>query len=510
MAKPARKIWRKVETSKFTDRRDDVMAAVDSLVDFVKPTLGPKIRHVLVDFGFKTELMDDGVSIAEEFELEDEFQDSVATYVKEASKKTDDKAGDGTTTTMVLLQSLLRGIKASGKSYPEIRVELAKATQEALEQLKGVTTPVDSKETLLKVAKTSMNDEQAAEAVSEVVWASGPKGAVSITDHVGRDIQSEKVEGFIMGRGMIHRAMLNDLEKQKFIAPNQDFKGHVAVAVVEGLLATQQDIEPILVSADQAGHKNLVIFCPNLIGEALKVFAMSRTRGLFNMVAVQLPGQGEKQKDYVMDICTVTGASVPVGAFKPENFGTVESVECTFDDTTLVGGAGDKGLIEAHIKSLEAKAQDTKDDYEKEYHHLRQARLMGGVVMIRVGGVTETETRLRLKKVEDAVNACKCALEDGICPGAGITLHRIKTSSVILDEALKSVHRTVLENADTAYTELEDGETLNVLTGEKGPFLQVGVADASKVLRTALENAVSIAQILFSTSGIITSKRDAD
>lgn len=507
MAKPAKKIWSKVERSKFTDTPNDVLAAVDALVDFVKPTLGPKIRHILVDFGYKTELMDDGVSIAEEFEMDNEFQDAVATYVKEASKKTDDVAGDGTTTTMVLLQALLRGLHESGKSYPEIRKELAKAIVEANTQLTEATVPVESEDTLLKVAKTAMDDEQAAEAVARVVWAAGSKGAVSITDHTGRDVQSEKVEGFIMGRGMIHRAMMNDVEKQKFVAPTNDFHGPVAVAVVEGLVATQQDIEPILVAADGKGYKNLIIFCPNLIGEALKVFAMSRTRGLFNMVAVQLPGQGEKTKDYVMDICTVTGASVPVGTFTADNFGFAERVDCTFDDTTLVGGAGDKELIASLIGNLEAKAEDTKDDYEKEYFHLRQARLLGGVVMIKVGGVTETETRLRLKKVEDAVNACKCALEDGICPGAGITLHRIVTSSEILNAALKSVHATVISNAEGEYKELPAGETQNVLTGESGPFLTVGVADSTKVLRTALENAVSIAQILFSTAGIITSER---
>lgn len=506
MAKPARKIWKSVVKDKYTDSPSPVMEAVDKLVEFVKPTLGPKIRHVLVDFGYKTELMDDGVSIAEEFELENEFEDAVASYVREASKRTDDKAGDGTTTTMVILQSLLKAINASGKSYPEVRAELEKAKLEAMGAIEA--TPVDSLDTLLKVARTSMNDEEAAKVVADVVWQTGAKGAVSISDHPGRGVESERMDGFVMGRGVIHRGFINDQDNQCFSAPNPNFPGPVAVAVVESLISTESDIVPILRAADSKGIKNLVIFCTNLIGEALGVVALNRVRGAFNISAVQLPGQGEKMKDYVTDICAVTGASTPVGEFTAVNLGTADSVKSTVDDTTLVGGHGEQGLIESIIADVDRKCEETKDEYEKEYYHLRQARLRGGVVMIRVGGVTETETRLRLKKVEDAVNACKCAMEDGVCPGAGITLFRVVTSSAMLNEALRSVHETVLANAEAEYRELPEGETLNVLTGESGPFLQVGVADAVKVLKTAVENAVSIATILFSTSGIITSKRD--
>lgn len=509
-AKPARKIYTRVERSKFGTEPSVVMAAVDKLVDFVGVTLGPKIRHILVDAGYRTELMDDGVSIAEEFELEDEFQDAVVSYVREAAKRTDDGAGDGTTTTMVILRRLLAQALESGKSYPAVRDELKTACEKAVAQLKERSMPCDTPEALLKVARTSMDDPEAAAVVADVVWKTGPKGAVTISDSVGRTIESERLEGFTMGRGMIHRGMVNDPERQLYVAPHKDFPGPVAIAVVESTVALESDLLPILEAADEGKFKNLAIFCPNMIGEALFTAAVSRARGQFNIVAVGLPGQGEKMKDYVQDIRTVTGATAPVGTFAKENLGTAESLRVSHDDCTIIGGQGDKADIAAAVARLQTASDESKDDYDKEYFHQRQARLMGGVVMIKVGGVTESEVRLRLKKVEDAVNACKCALEEGVSPGAGAALLRLETGSEMLDEALGAVHLQVMENAEMSEVDLDvtkQRETVNVLTGECGDFLEVGVVDATKVLRTAVENAVSIVIILFSTAGIITSKR---
>ncbi len=509
-AKPARKIFTAVKRSKFGTDPTVVMAAVDQLVDFVGVTLGPKIRHILVDSGFRTELMDDGVSIAEEFELEDEFQDAVVSYVREAAKRTDEGAGDGTTTTMVLLRRLLAQALASGKSYPAVRDELKAACEKAVALLKERSVPCDTPEALLKVARTSMDDPEAAAVIADVVWKTGPKGAVSITDHVGRGIEQERLEGFTMGRGMIHRGMVNDTERQLHVAPHKDFPGPVAIAVVEQTIALESDLLPILEAADAGQFKNLAIFCPNLIGEAMFLAAMSKARGQFNIVAVSLPGQGEKMKDYVQDIRTVTGATAPVGAFAQENLGQAESVRASLDDCTIIGGQGAKADIDGAVARLQQASEESKDDYDKEYFHQRQARLMGGVVMIKVGGVTESEVRLRLKKVEDAVNACKCALEEGVSPGAGSALLRLETGSAMLDEALGAVHEQVMVNAEMQEVDLDvtkPRETVNVLTGQIGDFLEVGVVDATKVLRTAVENAVSIATILFSTAGIITSKR---
>lgn len=515
-AKPARKIFTKVEKSKYTEKPNIILEAVDQLVEFVAPTLGPKIRHVLVDMGYRTELMDDGVSIAEEFELEDEFQDAVVAYVREAAKKTDDGAGDGTTSTMVMLRRLLALALSSGKTYPEVRRELEAACAKAVEELKANSVPCDSEEMLHKVALTSMDDQEAAKVVSEVVWKTGAKGAVTITDFVGRGVEYERLEGFTMGRGMIHRGMVNDRERQLFVAPTKDFAGPVAVAIVENLISVEKEITPILQAAEDAGVKNLAIFCPNLIGEALGIAALGKVRGAFNIVAIPLPGQGEKMKDYVDDLRLVTGATAPAGEFEASNLGMAESIRVSFDDTTVIGGKGDPASIQAVVAKLQSSSDSSKDDYEKEYLHQRQARLMGGVVMIKVGGVTETQTRLRLKKVEDAVNACKCALEEGVSPGAGMALASLSSGSDMLDAALAEIASQVFDNAEitdeqaTSVMEQSSSDrrtSLNVLTGEVGDFLKIGVVDATKVLRTALENAVSIATILYSTSGIITSKR---
>lgn len=509
-AVPARKIHCRIEQKQdLSGRANVIQNAVDQLVDFVSPTLGPKIRHVLVDSGFRTELMDDGVSIAQEFELEDEFEDAIITYVKEAAQKTDDAAGDGTTSTMVMLRRLLAGLMESGKTYPVARAELEKACQKAVEQLRERSVTIDTFEDLLKVAKTSMNDEEAAKVVAEVVHKTGSKGAITITDIAGRGVSYEKVEGFVMGRGFIARGMINDKENNLYVAPNDNFKGHVAIAVVEELIQSEEHIVPILEAARDSGQKNIAIFCPNLIGEAMGIVALHQRSGNFNIVAVPLPGQGEKSKDYVQDICAVTGAKTPTGRFAATDFGRADSIKVSVDDTTIIGGQGDKVVIDATIANLQKASDESKDAYEKEYLHQRQARLMGGIVIIKVGGVTETEIRLRLKKIEDAVNACKCALEEGVTPGAGAGLMRLDTGSAILDEALREVHAQVIRNADIE-TDLDVSDlrqTVNVLNGERGDFLEIGVVDATKVARSIVENAVSIATILYSTSGIITSKR---
>lgn len=503
--KPARKIWKKIEKSKYQTETNLVLSAVSKLVDFVKVTLGPKTRHILVDVGYKTELMDDGRFIASEFELEDEFEDAVITYVKEATKKQDDKAGDGTTTTMILLDALLKQMVDSGKTYPEVKKELDLALLEATDQLKSKAVKVLDEETLYKVARTSVNDEDIARVVAKVIWMTGASGAVAITDSTGRSVEFERTEGFLFGRGLKARGMITNKEKQCFEAPNKNFPGDVGIWVTESLIAKADEITPILEQAEEKGFKNIAIFCPNLIGEALGVVALAQMRGYNNIVAVQLPGEGDKARDFVQDLCVVTAAVVD------KEFGVADSVVSTLEDTTIMGGHGDKSEIENLIKFLRGKVEETKDDYEKEYLHLRQARLSGGVVIIKVGGLTETEVRLRLKKVEDAVNASKCALEEGIVPGAGITLARLKTSSEGLNYALSEVLRTILANSEVELPEnggTAENETINVLTGEVGDFLEVGVVDAVKVLRSAIENSVSIATILFSTSGIITSERD--
>ena len=507
--KPARKIFTHVVKEKFGDEPTVVQKAVDQLVDVVQVTLGPKIKHVLVNYGYKSELLDDGVSIAQEFELENEFEDAVVDYVREAAQKTDDNAGDGTTTTMVMLRRLLTEALESGKTYPEVRAELDNACAKAIDQLKERSVPCDSQEMLLKVAKTAMDDEEAAKVVAQVVWQTGEKGAVTITEHTKRTVEFEKVEGFTLNRGYIARGMINDRERNLYIAPNKNFDGPVYVAVAEHLIQSKEDILPILEAADQRGARNLAIFCPNLIGEAMQVCAIAQMKGTFNLVAIQYPGQGEKMKDYVQDICTVTGASSPVGEMKPENLGMADSFKVSADDTIIVGGQGEKVLITAAVAELQARSDAERDDYSKEYLHQRQARLMGGVVVIKVGGVTETELRLRLKKIEDAVNACKCALEEGVSPGAGAALFKVQSGSAMLDEALQSIALTVHKNAERECA-FGDGprDTTNMLTGESGDFLEVGVVDSTKVLRTAIENAVSIVTRLYSTAVIITSKRD--
>lgn len=504
--KPARKIWAKIEKNKYTDKGNIVLNAVDQLVNFVKPTLGPKIKHILVDFGYKTELMDDGVSIAGEFELEDEFEDAIVEYVRQVSREADDKAGDGTTSAMVLLQAILAEAMNSGKTYPEIRAELTKGLREAVEALKAASVEVRSEEDLYKVARTSYDNEEAARMIAEIIWKVGAKGAVTITETTGCEIEYERREGFEFGRGFIARGMINDKENQLYVAPNKNFTGPVGVFVSDELISLEEHIIPILSGAEKAGFKNVAIFCPNIIGEALGIVALNQMRGAFNLVAVPLPGQGDKAKDFIQDIKAVTGFTDEKG------YGSCDAIRVSAEDTSIIGGHGEQSEIQALIEFNRKKSEETKDDYEKEYYHLRQARLSGGIVMIKVGGISDAELKLRLKKIEDAVNATKCAMEEGVVPGAGVALARIETSSPILNAALGAVLQTVCENAEMGNAplagEFAEHEAINVLTGAKGNFIEIGVVDATKVARISLEKAVSIATILCSTAGVITSKRD--
>lgn len=497
--KPAKKIHKDIKINKFGTDVHPVLKAINEMVDFIKPTLGPKVHHVLVDMGWKTELMDDGTSIAQEFELDDPFENAVIQYVKEVAKKTDDRAGDGTTTTMVLLQALLKEMINAGKTYPEMVTELDKGVKECIDQLNSKTKKIESVEDLYMVAKTSFNDEDLARLVAKTIYEIGPKGAVTITDWIGKGVETQRVEGFIFPRGYIARGFINDKDRQMFISP----EGKVAIKVVDEVLQRQEDVLPILEEAEKAKVKNLLIVCNNLIGEALGVVAQMKVRGLFNICAVPLPGQGEKVKDYIQDINTITGA-VDGG------FGFADRIEVSKDDTAIIGGSGNKEEVQKLITFLQTRVEEMKEEYDREYFYQRQARLQQGIVIIKVGGITDTEINLKLKKIEDAVNATKCALEEGVVPGAGMTLKRLQTSSPILNSALPAVFNQVLANseAEMPEAEMKDGETLDVVSMTVGDFLKVGVVDATKVLRTAIENAVSIAKILFSISGIITSKPD--
>ena len=509
MNTPPKKIFKFLGRGILEDR-SPVINAVNTLVDFIKPTLGPKIKHILVDMGYKSELMDDGVSIVKEFELDDEFENAVIQYVKEIAQKTDDKAGDGTTTTMILLGGLLEKLIASGKSYPEIANELDKAKDEAIAYLDKETVEIKTEEDLYKVAKTSMNDEEFARKIANIIFNAGKDSAVTVTDYTGRGIESERLEGFVLPRGVINRGMITDKAKEKSILPSI-FPDQPLIVVSDKVLSTQEDILPILEAAQKMNRKNIFIFCSNLIGEALLGVAQANIRGIFFISAAQLPGQGEKIKDFLDDICVVTGASLPGEKFNEVNFGSAERIESSFEDTAIIGGKGSSEDIENRIAYLKQKSEETKELYDKEYFFKRQARIQGGIVLIKVGGITDTEAKLRLKKTEDAVNSAKCALEAGIVPGGGISLIKANTSSEALNFAVAGVFKTLLDNGVIKNVKIEDiGEkqTINVLTGQIGDYLEIGVVDAVKVIKTALENAISLAKILFSLAGIITNEHN--
>lgn len=504
--KPAKKIHINIKRTLLPEKHV-VLSAVKQMVDFVKPTLGPKVRHILVNSGYKTELEDDGVSIMREFELEDPFENAVIEYVKNTSQKTDDKAGDGTTTTAVLTEALLREMIMSGKSYPEMVKELSKAKLEAIEQLQAQSREVKTEDDMFKVARTAMDDEEIAKLISSIIFEAGKDASVSITDYPGRGVECERLEGFVLPRGVIHRGMINDKVRQKAVMPST-FPDKPIVYVTDKVLSTVEDIMPILEEAQKIS-KNLFLVCSNLIGEAMLSAAQINMRGALHIVAIQLPGQGEKVRDYIDDICVVTGAKLG-DEVSEESFGNAERIEVSFDDTSIIGGGGDKESIKQRIDFLKQRADELKEDYDKAYFFQRQARLQGGIRVIKVGGLTDAEIGLRLKKIEDSVNSCKCAFEGGIIPGGGAALARITTSSEILNKAIRTPRSVIYENSESKPVELAEGQAHNMVSGEVGDFLSVGVADSLKVVKTALENAISTSVILFNISGISTNEPSED
>lgn len=507
---------------------------VNTLADTVKVTLGPKGRNVILDKSFGAPLItNDGVTIAREIELSDKFENMGAQLVKEVATKTNDVAGDGTTTAIVLTQALVReGIKnvAAGANPLGIKKGIEKATEVCIEHLKSNSESVKSKDAISNVASISAGDEVIGNLIADAMEKVGNEGVITVEESRTMTTDLEIVEGMQFDKGYLSSYMVTDTEKMVASFENP------YILITDKKISNIQEILPILEQIVQSGKK-LLIIAEDIEGEALATLIVNKLRGTFDVVAVKSPGFGDRRKAMLEDIAILTGATVVSEDFGHElkevsldMLGTAQLVKVDKDNTTIVNGAGDEQKIKERVKSLKAQIEETDSDYDKETLQERLAKISGGVAVVRVGAATEVEIKEKKLRIEDALNATRAAVEEGIVSGGGLALIEAskeietliekldcdeKTGAQIVKRAIEEPLRQIAINAGFEGSVVAD----KVLHAEKGigfdaakndyvNMKKEGIVDPTKVTRSALQNACSIAAMFLTTEAAVVEKEE--
>jgi len=518
------------------DVRAALKRGVDIVASAVKVTLGPKGRNVALSksWGGPT-ITNDGVTIAKEISLEDKFEDMGASIVKEVATKTNDKAGDGTTTAVVLTQAIIHeGLKrtALGANAMMVRHGIERAAKDAVEELKKMAKDVKSKSEIRQVASISAESDELGEKIAEVVGKVGKDGVVTVEESQGTGIDSEYVEGMEFDKGYVSAYMITNAERME--AEVRD----APILITDKKISTIKDILPLLEKVAQGGKKDLCIIADDVDGEALATFVVNKLRGAFNVLAVKAPGYGDRKKEMLADIAIVVDGQVVSEdlGIKLENtelsmLGRASRIVATKDSTVIIGGKGKKSDVEKRVESLRKQLENTDSKFDKEKLEERIAKLSGGVAVIRVGAATETEMKYLKDKIEDAVNATKAAIAEGIVPGGGAALAKVaaKLSKKIdpkahdeytigyriLLTALSAPLLQIAENAgrqDSAvvlqevvkrggsfgFNALADSEEASIVD-----MYEAGIIDPVKVTRSGVENAASAAAVLLTTEAAV-------
>ncbi|MGI6145698.1 MAG: chaperonin GroEL [Peptococcia bacterium] len=511
------------------EARKSLEKGVNALAEAVKVTLGPKGRNVVLDrkFGSPT-ITNDGVSIAREIELEDPYENMGAQLVKEVATKTNDVAGDGTTTATLLAQAIIReGLKnvAAGANPMILKKGIEKAVEAAVEEIKNIAKPVESKEAIAQVASVSADDCEIGDLVAEAMETVGNDGVITVEESQGMVTTLEVVEGMQFDRGYISSYMITDTEKMEAILEEP------YILLTDKKIAAIQDILPILEKVVQSG-KSLLIIAEDVEGEALATLVVNKLRGTFNCVAVKAPGFGERRKAMLEDIAVLTGGQViseDVG-LKLENttidmLGQAGKVKVSKELTTIVEGRGNKQALEDRIAQIRKQLEDTTSEFDKEKLQERLAKLTGGVAVIKVGAATETELKEKKARIEDALAASRASVEEGIVPGGGTALIEtlpilekltsdepdVMTGINIIKRALEEPLKQIAYNAgmegsvvvEKVKTLGKKGYGYNALTGNYEDMIQNGIVDPAKVTRSALQNAASIAAMILTTECLV-------
>ena len=517
------------------DARKALCAGIDTLANTVKITLGPKGRNVVLGKKFGAPVItNDGVTIAKEIELKDEFENMGAQLVREVATKTNDAAGDGTTTATVLAQAMVtEGMKnvTAGANPMDIRRGMTKAVAKAVETIKAHSQKVKDSNDIARVGTISAGDPEIGRLIAEAMEKVTSDGVITIEENkTTAETYNEIVEGMQFDRGYLTPYMVTDTDKMEAVLDN------AAILITDKKISVIQDLVPLLEQVMQNGMK-LLIVAEDIEGEALSTLIVNRLRGTLNVVAVKAPGFGDRRKEMLQDIATLTGGTVVSADLGYElkdatvdMLGHARQVKVTKENTTIVGGAGDKDAIASRIGQIRNQIEAATSDFDREKLQERLAKLAGGVAVIKVGAATEVEAKERKHRIEDAVRNAKAAIEEGLLPGGGVALVQAAakaekteavtsltgeeaTGAAIVFRAIEAPIKQIAENAGVSgdvvintVRSLPDGEGFNAATDTYEDLLAAGVTDPVKVTRSALQNAASIAGLFLTTEAVVANK----
>ena len=516
------------------DAREALLRGVDKLADTVKITLGPKGRNVVLEKKYGSPLItNDGVTIAKEIELDDPFENMGASLVREVASKTNDAAGDGTTTATLLAQAFIReGMKnvAAGANPMVIKKGIAKAVDEAVKALAGFSKPVNGSADIARVGTVSSGDETVGKLIADAMKKVTADGVITVEESKTAETYCEVVEGMQFDRGYITPYMATDMDKMEAVIDD------ALLLITDKKISNIQELLPLLEQVVQAGRK-LVIIAEDVEGEALSTLIVNKLRGTFTCVAVKAPGFGDRRKEMLQDIAILTGGQVisselgfELKEATMDLLGNARQVKITKENTIIVGGAGDQEAIQARIAQIKSAIEVTTSDFDKEKLQERLAKLSGGVAVIKVGAATETEMKEKKLRIEDALNATRAAVEEGIVAGGGTVLVDIipavraleektsgdeKTGVRIVVRALEEPVRQIAENAGFEGSVIVDGVKsrkpglgFDAYEEKYVDMIKAGIVDPTKVTRCALQNAASVASMVLTTESLVAEKKD--
>nr|MDH3176014.1 chaperonin GroEL [Bacillus pumilus] len=516
---------------KFSEEaRRAMLRGVDALADAVKVTLGPKGRNVVLEKKFGSPLItNDGVTIAKEIELEDAFENMGAKLVAEVASKTNDVVGDGTTTATVLAQAMIReGLKnvTAGANPVGVRKGIEEAVKVALEGLHEISKPIEGKESIAQVASISAADEEVGSLIAEAMERVGNDGVITIEESKGFTTELEVVEGMQFDRGYASPYMVTDSDKMEAVLENP------YILITDKKITNIQEILPVLEQVVQQG-KPLLLIAEDVEGEALATLVVNKLRGTFNAVAVKAPGFGDRRKAMLEDISVLTGGELitedlglDLKSTEIGQLGRASKVVVTKENTTIVEGSGDSAQIAARVNQIRAQVEETTSEFDKEKLQERLAKLVGGVAVIKVGAATETELKERKLRIEDALNSTRAAVEEGIVSGGGTALVNVykKVASIEADGDVQTGVNIVLRSLEEPIRQIahnaglegsviverlkneEIGVGFNAATNEWVNMIEKGIVDPTKVTRSALQNAASVAAMLLTTEAVVADK----
>ena len=511
-----------------TDARAKLAKGVNTLADAVTVTMGPKGRYVALQRSFGAPMItNDGVSVAKEIELEDNIENMGAQLVKEVATKTNDTVGDGTTTATLLAQAIVNdGLKnvAAGANPLAIRRGIDKAVNAAVAEMKSLAKPVETKEQIASVGTISAGDAEVGNKIADAMDVVGKDGVITVEDSQTFDIQIDTVEGMQFDKGYVSAYFVTDNDRMEAVMKDP------YILITDQKISNVQDIMPVLEAVSRAG-KGLLIIAEDIDGEALPTLVLNKIRGALNVCAVKAPGYGDRRKRLLEDIAILTGGQaaldelgIKVADITADMLGTAKSVTITKDNTTIVDGAGTKEAIADRVAAIKGEMEHTESEFDREKLQERLAKLSGGVAVIKVGAATETELKEIKHRVEDALQATRAAVEEGIVAGGGVAfmdalpaLENIEISDPeeqigidIIKKALTAPVATIAKNAGfegavivDKVSELPAGEGLNSANGEWGNMIEMGVLDPVKVTRTTLQNAASVASLILITEATV-------